>query len=152
MRIHTALVLAILPAVAGCSMFDKRTAKPVDTAPAVAVAAPAARPIMGQSKSAAALDRTSDAEKAAALAAPAAGSSIALGKVVVALGPPIEGGLWLRAPVVKTAGKGRVVTSAGQSLAVDLQPGTGGAILSFGAFRALNLPLTDLPEVTVFAD
>jgi hypothetical protein len=33
-----------------------------------------------------------------------------------------------------------------------LRPGTGAALLSLAAFRALGLGLTDLPEVTVFAE
>lgn len=106
---------------------------------------------MGRGKTAASLDTVTDAEKAAALAAPKSGGA-QLGKTVVALGSPGETGLWLRAPIVKAEGKGRVVTASGQSLAVDLKPGTGGALLSFAAFRALNLPLTGLPEVTVYAD
>lgn len=133
-------------------MFDRFTGNRTEPAPVTVAAPQVARPVMGQGNSAAALDQTSAAEKAAALAAPAAASAKDLGKVVVALGPPAEGGLWIKAPVIKTAGKGRVTTASGQSLAVDLQPGAGGAILSFGAFRALNLPLTELPEVSVFAD
>jgi hypothetical protein len=35
---------------------------------------------------------------------------------------------------------------------VDLIPGTGGALLSLAAFRQLGLSLTDLPEVTVYAN
>ena len=34
---------------------------------------------------------------------------------------------------------------------VDLLPGTGGGLLSLAAFRALGLGLTDLPEVTIYA-
>jgi hypothetical protein len=99
-----------------------------------------------------ALDTTTAAQKAAALAAPAkpAGET-ALGKTAVALGNVTEPGFWLRSSLVKTGGAGRVVTASGASIAVDLIPGAGAAQLSLAAFRALNLPLTDLPEVTIFA-
>lgn len=103
-------------------------------------------------RTARALDTTTAAQKAAALAAPAqpAGEQ-SLGKTAVALGNVTEPGFWLRSGLVKKAGAGRVVTAAGGSIAVDLIPGTGAAQLSLAAFRALNLPLTDLPEVTIFA-
>jgi hypothetical protein len=54
--------------------------------------------------------------------------------------------------LVTAPGKGKVVTAAGASVAVDLLPGSGGAMLSLAAYRALGLALTDLPEVTVYAD
>ncbi len=100
-------------------------------------------------RTAAVLDTTTAAQKAAALAAPAGGRS--LGKTAVALGNVSEPGFWLRSGLVKTAGAGRVVTATGSSVAVDLIPGSGAAQLSLAAFRALSLPLTDLPEVTIFA-
>jgi hypothetical protein len=69
---------------------------------------------------------------------------------VVALGPPAEQGLWLSSPLVSAVTQGRVVTASGQSLALELRPGTGAALLSLAAFQALKLPLTELPEVTVY--
>lgn len=147
--IRTLALVVALPALAGCSVFDGLRPAPTASPAAPPAAAPVARPVMGQGNSAAALDRTTEAERATALATRAQGGE--LGRVVVSLGPPSEGGLWLRAPVVKVAGRGHVRTAQGQTLAVDLEPGEGGAILSFGAFRALNLPLTSLPEVTVLA-
>lgn len=103
-------------------------------------------------RTAAALDTTSAADKAAALAAPAEpAAEKSLGKTAVALGNVTEPGFWLRSSLVKTAGPGRVETAAGDSIQVDLIPGEGAAQLSLAAFRALNLPLTGLPEVTIFA-
>jgi hypothetical protein len=103
-------------------------------------------------RTAAALDTTTAEQKAAALAAPAqpAGEQ-SLGSTAVALGNVTEPGFWLRSSLVKSAGPGRVVTVAGNSIAVDLIPGSGAAQLSLAAFRALNLSLTDLPNVTIFA-
>jgi hypothetical protein len=73
-----------------------------------------------------------------------------LGRVVVALGPPAEQGIWLSTSLVTEAVQGRVETAGGKSLAVELRPGTGGALLSLAAFQALGLSLTDLPEIRVF--
>lgn len=100
---------------------------------------------------AAALDTTTAAEKAVALAAPAAGGR-PLGTVAVSLGSPAEPGFWFRGAIVTVAGPGRVTTTDGQSIAVDLRPGTGAAQLSLPAFRALGLSLTDLPQVEVRAE
>lgn len=124
-------------------------AAPVAEAPVIAVA-PA--PPAG-AKTAAALDTTSAADKAAALAPPEkpAGAQ-ALGSTAVALGNVTEPGFWLRSSLVSAPGKGRVVTASGGTLSVDLLPGSGAAQLSLSAFRALNLPLTGLPEVTIFAE
>jgi hypothetical protein len=97
------------------------------------------------------LDTTTPEEKAAALAAPAATGERELGRVVVALGPPAEQGLWLSAALVRETVRGRVETASGKSLAVELRPGTGGALLSLAAFQALGLSLTELPEIRVFA-
>lgn len=110
----------------------------------------AAMPALGTGQTAAALDTTTEAEKAAAAAPVAGGAS--LGRMVVALGSPAEQGFWLKSPKVTAPGKGHVVTAGGASVSVDLQPGTGGALLSLAAFRALGLGLTDLPEVEVFAN
>lgn len=98
-----------------------------------------------------ALDTTTEAQRAAAVAAPVT-LTRELGKTTVALGSPIEPGFWLRSPLVAAPAKGKVVTAGGASVAVDLQPGSGGSLLSLPAYRALGLSLTDLPEVTVFAE
>ncbi len=152
-----AVILALT--VSGCSVFDKFR-KPQDPLPSPAATdaplatefAPAVETtVLGASgQSAAALDTTTTAEKQAALAAPVAGAERQLGTAVVALGSPAEQGLWLRTALVTAEAKGRVVTASGQSLAVDLRPGTGSAQLSLAAFQALGFGLTSLPEVTVF--
>jgi hypothetical protein len=151
-----ALVLILgLASLSGCGMFDSMQGRE-----AAAAAAPAPMPDgplsattpLGQAQSAEALDQTTEAEKAAATAAPAAGGERDLGAVVVALGSPAEQGFWLRSALVTAPGKGRVVTATGQSVNVDLQPGTGAALLSLAAFRQLGLGLTDLPEVQVYAN
>ena len=112
---------------------------------------PAVGPMSAQGKSAAALDKTTEAEKAAATAAPAAAGR-QLGSVSVALGSPTEQGFWLKTPLVAAPGKGRGTLASGKSVAVDLVPGQGGSLLSLAAYRALGLSLTDLPQVTVTAE
>lgn len=151
---RTIPLLMIVTLASGCAVVDRlRPAPKVDVAlQPEAVAPPPANPaVLGEGKSAAALDTTTAAERAEALAAPAASGERELGKVVVSLGSPAEQGIWLRTTLVKAAGKGRVVTAGGQSVAVDLLPVTSGAQLSLAAYRALGLSLTDLPEVTVYA-
>jgi hypothetical protein len=148
-------ILCIAVSLSGCGLFQPGAPAsitgPSAAQPATEFAPAAASVALGvRSESAATLDTTTTAEKAAALAAPAAGGERGLGKVVVALGPPAEQGLWLSSVLVRDVAQGRVVTASGQSLAVELRPGTGAALLSLAAFQALKLPLTGLPEVTVY--
>ncbi|MFC3179934.1 hypothetical protein [Cypionkella sinensis] len=142
------ILLSAVLGLAGCGMMQTEKAP---EAP-VASAAPVARPVIGAGKSAAALDSTTAAERAAAVAAKPAGGERSLGTAVVALGSPAEQGLWVKSPLVTVKAKGRVVTAGGASVAVDLLPGSGAASLSLAAFRALGLGLTDLPEVTIYAE
>jgi hypothetical protein len=103
-------------------------------------------------QSAEALDQSSEAERLAAIAPPVSGTERELGRVIVGLGPVTEQGFWLKSTLVTEPAKGRVVTAAGTSVAVDLLPGEGGALLSLAAFRALELSLTELPELAVFTN
>jgi hypothetical protein len=150
--------VALALALSGCALFQKKATGPVsitgpaEPAPATEFAPAASTGVLGTTRamSAEALDKTTAEEKAAALAAPAAGAERELGRVVAALGPPGEQGIWLSSGLVKAVAQGRIVTAAGKSLAVELRPGTGGALMSLAAFQALGLSLTELPEVTVF--
>jgi len=158
-----------LTATSGCAVLDRlkpgsaRTSAAAqtgavgetETAPDSGEAAPVAAapaPALGPGQTARTLDTTTAAQKQAALSAPAASGERELGKVAVSLGSPAEPGIWLRSALVTAAGKGRVVTATGQSVAVDLLPGAGAAQLSLAAFMALGLSLTALPEVTVYAN
>jgi hypothetical protein len=153
---HVLLSLMLVLALPGCAtLFPKADRTPLTgpTArdPAVEMTPAAGTTALGaQAVRAEVLDTTSAAEKAAALAAPAASGEQELGRTVVALGPPAEQGLWLRTALVTAPVQGRVETAAGKSLTLELRPGTGGALLSLAAFQALGLGLTDLPEVAVF--
>jgi uncharacterized protein YceK len=152
MRIIVLVSLALLP-LSGCAMMKNLTAPAVEAPPPVEAAAPltAIAPMGTGAATAAALDQSTP-EQVAAATAPVASGARELGKVVVALGSPAEQGFWIKTPLAVVAGKGRVVTADGKSVNVDLQPGSGGALLSLAAFRALGLGLTDLPEVTVFTE
>ncbi len=149
-------LLVLLAALPGCEAL-KSLGKGADKAPPGDLATEFATPVettslegMGAGQSVAALDQTSAAEKTAALAAPAQGGERALGKAVVALGAPAEQGLWVQTALVSAPTKGRVTAANGQSLAVELRPGTGGALMSLAAYQALGIALTDLPEITVY--
>ena len=75
-----------------------------------------------------------------------------LGKTVVSLGTATEPGLWLKTPLAKVPGPGRVRYD-GRSVDVTLIPlvaeNTAGSRLSLQAMQALGIPLTDLVEVSV---
>jgi hypothetical protein len=146
-------------ALSGCALFDKgdpatgpsSVTGPSEAQPAAEMSAAESTTALGaRAVSAEALDRTTAEEKAAALAAPATGGERELGRVVVALGPPAEQGIWLSTALVSDKVQGRIETTAGKSLTLELRPGSGGALLSLAAFQALGLSLTDLPQVTVF--
>lgn len=150
------MIVVASVALSGCALFQKDGGRsgvtgPAEPQPATEFAPAVSTTTLGaRAVSAETLDKTSAAEKAAALAAPAAGGEREFGKVVVALGPPADQGIWLSSDLVKEKAQGRIVTAAGRSLAVELRPGTGGALLSLAAFQALGLSLTELPQVTVY--
>jgi hypothetical protein len=154
------IILAVSLGLAGCagSPFAGLRGKKADAPVETVTTRPEQRPDSvapvpsAGATTAAAFDTTTDADKAAALAAPAPAAERSLGTTAVALGNPAEPGFWLRSALVTAPGKGRVTVAGGASIAVDLIPGTGAAQLSLPAFRALNLPLTALPEVTIFAN
>jgi len=95
----------------------------------------------------------SAAEKAAASRPAAAGAS--LGRTIASLGDATKGGFWIRTPLVKEPGKGRVVDRAtGKSVNVDLiplpGPASAGSQVSLSVLTTLGVGLTDLPEIEVF--
>lgn len=142
------LVLALPACEQVTGVFGNSSAAP----PAAAVAAPppstAGRFSPQGARTAAAFDRTTAEERAAATAKPATGAE--LGRVVVSLGNPAEQGFWLRSGLVKEKRAGSVKLASGASAQVDLLPLQGGGPqLSLAAYRALGLKLTDLPTVTV---
>lgn len=149
------ICLAVLVCVtlSGCAVLKGQTQQnPAGETANIQSEISAELPALGAGQSASSLDQTTEADKAAALAQPEAAAGRELGRVVVALGSPAEPGFWLKSALIAVPGKGRVVAASGVSVAVDLMPGTGAALLSLAAFRALGFSLTDLPEVTVFVN
>lgn len=120
-------------------------AKAITSAPAPKPAAKA---------TAAQLDTTTAAQKAAAAKAPEV-AEVKLGSTVASLGDPTEGGFWIKTPLVKARGIGRIVNPAnGKSAKVDLipldGPVGGGSQVSLPALQLLGISLTDLPTVEVY--
>ena len=108
----------------------------------------------GVPKSAAELDKTTQAQREAALVNETDRSeSTELGTTIAALGSPAQVGFWLKTPLVKKERTGRVVVlETGKSAKVTLIPLTGegsGSQLSLSAMRLLELPLTGLVEISV---
>jgi hypothetical protein len=155
---HVLLVLSCLALATGCAGVSpvapsapwseaEPSALVPPPRPEETARAPSPPPPPGASRPEA-LDRTTEGEKAAALAAPTSGQE--LGRVRVALGNPAEQGFWLKSALVKDKTPGVIRLANGKTANVDLLPlAGGGPQLSLAAFRALELPLTGLPEVTV---
>lgn len=133
-------------------------AAPVDAAPpappeeiAEVVSAPPPPPA---ARTAAELDTTTEAQKAASRQAAAATGGQALGTTIASLGDPTEPGLWLKTPLVGETRAGKIETAGGQSALVQLipldAPRGAGSQMSIAAFQALGLTLTDLPTLTVY--
>ena len=139
------------PAVDAAAPPPARVVQPVLTA-GRSNAAPLSRPAAARPE---AYDKSTAAEKAAATAAPAA-EARKLGSTIASLGNPTEQGFWIKTPLAKTAGKGRLVDPAsGKSVNVDLipRPGpeSGGSQVSLAALQMLGVPLTGLPRLDVFS-
>lgn len=166
MRITTAAPALILTAglLAGCTQGTMTTGRTATAAPqtqmtteqvAAATAitrAPAPRPAARATP--AQLDTTTPEQRAAA-AQPAPAAETRLGSTIASLGDPTEGGFWIKTPLVKERGLGRIVDpSTGKSAKVDLipldGPASGGSQVSLPALQLLGVSLTDLPTIEVY--
>ncbi|MDB6177808.1 hypothetical protein PAF17_09875 [Paracoccus sp. Z330] len=139
---------------------DSPASGPVDTklsaeqvAAATAVTrAPAPKP--AARATAAQLDTTTAEQKVAAAKAPEVAET-RLGTTVASLGDPTEGGFWIKTPLVKSRGIGRIVNPGnGKSAKVDLipldGPQSGGSQVSLPALQLIGVSLTDLPTIEVY--
>lgn len=102
-------------------------------------------------------DTTSAEDRAAAVAVVQDAGEQDLGTTNVSLGPPAEPGIWLKTGLVTTLTPGRVENPAtGKSVNLELRPSggsaSGGSQMSLAAMRLLDVPLTALTDVRVFAD
>lgn len=97
---------------------------------------------------------TTTAEQRAAAAAPNNAAETKLGTTIASLGNPSEGGFWIKTPLVKERGIGRIVNPAnGKSTKVDLIPLEGGGTgsqVSLPALQLLGVSLTALPTIEVY--
>jgi hypothetical protein len=156
-------ILLLIPAFAlsACeAMMVPATATSLDAKGAVVVAAaPTLDPTPPPRPPAAArtveqFDTTSAADKAEALAVKVDTPVAALGTTQATLGPPAEPGIWLKTPLVNAPTMGRLSYN-GKDANVELRPSGGsagsGSQISLAAMRLLDIPLTDIAEVTVYS-
>ncbi|NND17561.1 MAG: hypothetical protein HKN98_03185 [Silicimonas sp.] len=142
------LIVASL-VVAGCTEMGMQVEPvPVDGAVAASGAAPPPPPT---ARSVEDFDTTTDAQRVAA-ASPTTGGTL-LGTTVASLGDATEPGFWIRTPLAKAVGTGRLVyPETGKSVEVELRPTeSGSSRVSLAALRVLQAPLTGLPMLEVYA-
>ena len=102
-------------------------------------------------------DTTTEEDRAAAVAVPPPAGEQRLGVTNISLGSAADPGIWLKTPLVTELQMGRVVYGAnGKSVSLELRPSGGAAgsasQMSLAAMRLLDIPLTALADVTVFAN
>ena len=153
-------ILLVIPAfvLASCAQIERLSTRPdAATAPEVDTAAVVTPELAAPPPPAAAVtveqfDTTTEEQRIAAAAVEAGGRL--LGTTVASLGDPGRAGFWIETDLAKTQGRGRVVNPAtGADVEVELLPlaGDAGSRLSLAALRVLNIPLTDLPTLEVYA-
>jgi len=156
-----ALILLSAFALTGCAEIQAAfapVAPPMPEVSAVAEvpvpAAVVAPPPPPQARTAEEFDTTTPEARAAAVAAPPVASEERLGTTIASLGPPAEPGIWMETPLVRAVTMGRVEAASGKSVTLELRPSGGaagsGSQISLAAMRLLEVPLTDLPELTVY--
>lgn len=102
-------------------------------------------------------DTTTEEDRADALAVEEPAGETLLGTTNVSLGSPADPGIWLKTPLVSSLTAGRVeYPSNGNTVNIELRPSGGAAgsasQMSLAAMRLLEIPLTDLADVKVFAN
>lgn len=155
--------LSLIPialALSACAQVERLTggtAKPKPAgatapAPEQTAAAPRAPAPPTGAATAEQFDTSTEADRAAATETPSGGET-RLGETVVSLGDVARSGFWLETPLVTSETEGRVESAGGASAKVTLEPAEEGAgsRISLAAMRLLEIPLTDLPTLTVYA-
>jgi len=96
---------------------------------------------------------TGPVERPEAEAVEASSDGTFVGFTVASLGDASIPGLWMETPLVSSEGPGRVISEAGEAVALTLRPSGGergsGSRMSLAAYQTLGISLTDLPTVTV---
>lgn len=168
--------LVLLALVSGCAQIrsilpERSTAPEAADAPAVAVPevpeevaavvseAGLSEALPANRRTAEDFDTTTAEERAVAVAAaeqvPEEAERL-LGTTIASLGDAAEPGLWLKTPLVSAVTQGRIADpDRGTTVLVELRPlpgpPSGGSQISLAALRLLEVPLTDLPTVEVYA-
>ena len=160
-RLMIPTALTALGLLAGCAELQQASAPAqapdLAQSPATATAPTpvAAPPPPPAAASAEALDTTTAEQRAAATAAPEPAGEARLGTTIASLGSPADPGLWIETPLVTSTIQGRVETASGKSVKLELRPSGGaagsGSEISLPAMRLLEVPLTSLPELTVYS-
>lgn len=101
-------------------------------------------------------DTTTAEDRAEALDVEPEAQERLLGTTIGSLGSPTDPGIWIKTPLVQSLTEGRVeVVSTGKTANIELRPSGGdvgsGSQLSLAAMRLLEVPLTDLPELKIYA-
>ncbi len=153
------LIAAALP-LGACSDMEtlfaaSGTPPPVTEVAVVVAPPPLAPPPPPAARTVEDFDTTTEADRAAAVAVPAAATETALGTTIASLGSPTDPGIWMETPLVSEVVQGRVEYAvAGTSVSLELRPSGGeagsGSQISLAAMRLLEAPLTGLPELTVY--
>lgn len=102
-------------------------------------------------------DTTTEEDRAVAVATSPTSGERSLGTTNVSLGSAADPGIWLKTALVNELQRGRVVYPAnGNSVNLELRPSGGEAgsasQMSLAAMRLLEIPLTALADVEVFAN
>ena len=151
-----------LLALGACAQLPQESTTPEAALPQSEQVRPKLRPaglgrvVPKAARTAEEFDVTTKEERAAAAAVPVEASEKRLGLTVASLGDPTQAGFWIKTPLVSAPTNGRVVyPGSGKSVQVELIPiegaDTAGSRLSLAAFRIIDAPLTELPEVEVFS-
>ena len=142
------LFFAFFGGLMGCALpSDPVIAPPVtDTVPVLAAPAPPE-----DARRVDEFDTTTEAQRIAA-ATPAVGGQL-LGNAVLTLGDPTRPGCWVETTRGEAERAGRVELIGGnESVEGSLFPGDGSGRISLAALRVLEVALTALIEVEVYAD
>ena len=141
------LTPTLIPIVLAACAAPNPASPPTVPAPVDASAPPPPSP---EARTVEEFDTTSAAAREDATSVDSAGTF--LGSDIASLGDPTRPGFWIETPLATTPGKGRVTLSGdGGGVEVDLIPSESGSRLSLAAIRLLEVSLTDLPTVDVYA-
>ena len=142
----------VLVALSACAPLPQVSDKEMESSSNPSIEAP---PPPAGARSVEALDTTTKQQRAAAVDG-RSGLSAKIGQTVASLGDPTQPGLWIETPLTSTVQLGRVTRpESGKSIELELRPIDGpssaGSRVSLAALRLLEVPLTDLVTLNVYA-